>query len=71
MKNENGRWTRASLSGRAIGLPLVGWLLLAAVATGLPACEEKKSRFGEAVEEVEDEAKDAKDAIKDEIDDHT
>ena len=71
MLNEDGRWTRAGRPGRFSAIPLVGWILLSALTTGLPACEKKKSNIGEAVEEIQDEAKDAKDEIKDEIDDHT
>ena len=69
MHDENG-WMRGR--GRLRGvLPIAGGLLLAALAAGLPGCEDRRSGFDEAVEEVEDEAKDARDEVKDEIDDHT
>jgi hypothetical protein len=55
---------------RGAALSLLGTLLLAAVATWLPACRDDGG-VDEAVEELKDEAGDAKDEIKDEIDDHT
>lgn len=52
--------------------PLLGMaLLLGAVVSWLPACQEDRGRVDEAVEELRDEAGDAKDEIKDEIDDNT
>jgi hypothetical protein len=53
---------------RGAALPLLGALLLGAVAW-LPACQE--DRVDEAVEELRDEARDAKEALEDEVDDHT
>jgi hypothetical protein len=53
---------------RGAALPLLGALLLGAVAW-LPACQE--DRVDEAVEELRDEARDAKEELEDEVDDHT
>ena len=50
--------------------PLLGAALLCATAGGLPACSDRGG-VDEAVEELQDEAKDTKEAIEDEIDDHT
>ncbi len=46
------------------------FLGLALMTTSMTACEER-SALDEAIEEVKDEASDAKKAIEDEIDDHT
>jgi hypothetical protein len=54
-------------ASRGAALPLLASLLLGAV--WLPACQE--DRVGEAVEELKDEAHDAKKEIEDEVDDHT
>lgn len=48
----------------------LGAALLCATAGGLPACSDRGT-VDEAVEELQDEAKDTKEAIEDEIDDHT
>jgi len=68
MRNE--RRTFAQRTTRGAALSLLGSVLLGAVATWLPACKEQ-SRTEEAVEELRDEAGDAKEQIEDEIDDHT
>ena len=68
-KDQTG--TSVQRANRVAAVPLLGTLLLAAVVTGLPACEKKDGGVSEAVEEIQDEAKDAKDEIKDEIDDHS
>lgn len=68
---QDQKWTSAQRANRGAAVPFLGTILLAAVVTGLPACEKKDGGVSEAVEEIQDEAKDAKDEIKDEIDDHT
>jgi hypothetical protein len=56
-----------STTRRTLGVAL----LLGAVASCLPACQEERGGVGEAVEELRDEAGDAADEIEDEIDDNT
>lgn len=51
-------------------MPLLGAALLCATAGWLPACSDRGG-VDEAVEELKDEAKDTKEAIEDEVDDHT
>ena len=64
------RRARARRAPRGAALPLLGAFLLGAVVVAwLPACQE--DRVDEAVEEFRDEAQDAKEAIEDEVDDHT
>jgi hypothetical protein len=53
---------------RGAAWPLLAALLLGSVAW-LPACQE--DRVDEAVEELKDEAHDAKKELEDEVDDHT
>jgi hypothetical protein len=52
------------------GVVLASLLLGLGVST-LAACQDERSRGSEAMEELKDEAGDAKDEIEDEIDDHT
>ena len=54
---------------RGAVLPLLGALLLGA-ASWLPACSGERD-VDEAIEELKDEAMDARDEIEDEVDDHT
>ena len=56
-------------ASRGAALPLLASLLLGAAVVWLPACQE--DRVDEAVEELKDEAHDAKKEIEDEVDDHT
>jgi len=70
MKDVRLGWMRSARATRR-GAGVAGWLLLGAIASGLPGCEERRSKLDEAVEEIEDEAKDAREEIEDEIDDHT
>jgi hypothetical protein len=56
---------------RGAAVPLLGALLLGAVAAWLPACQQDEDRLGEAMEELKDEAMDAADEVEDEVDDHT
>jgi hypothetical protein len=51
-------------------MPVLGAALLCAAAGSLPACSDRGG-VDEAVEELKDEAKDTKEAVEDEIDDHT
>ena len=53
---------------RGSALALLGVLMLGAMAW-LPACQEDRGE--EAIEELQDEAHDAKKQIEDEVDDHT
>ncbi len=57
-------------ASRGAAVRILGAVLLAGGAFSLTACEER-SPMDEFVEEVEDEAKDAKEAVEDEIDDHS
>jgi len=55
---------------RILSRTCLGAALLCATAGWLPACSDRGG-VDEAVEELQDEAKDTKEAIEDEIDDHT
>ena len=57
---------------RGAALPLLGAVLLGALASLFGACsDDRRGGVDEAVEELRDEAMDAKEEIEDEIDDNT
>lgn len=71
MMETDEQWMERTETRRAAGPSIVGWIVLALVAAGLPGCEDRESEFEEAIEELEDEAEDTREEIEDEIDDHT
>ena len=57
---------------RGAALPLLGAALLGAAANLFSACsDDRRGGVDEAVEELRDEAMDAKEEVEDEVDDHT
>lgn len=62
----NGRFPFASRVSAVCAAILAGLLL-----TSVTGCDQDRNQLDEAMEEVKDEAEDTKQAIEDEIDDHS